>query len=60
MAIEIKVKFIVVSFENKTKHNNEQSEYEKAINNGWVVDNTYQFDFALVYEMKKYVVVNNE
>lgn len=57
MAIEIKVRFIIIPFDESEKHDKAVKEYEDAINDGWAIDNSYQFDFSIVFEMKKYIPV---
>lgn len=62
MAIELNIDFHVVDFtkDRKNGYDNQILALEKKLNNGWVVDQVYQFDFALVYELKKYLAVNNK
>lgn len=60
MAIEIKVEFVIVPFDDTVKHTKSKSELETKINDGWAIDAVHQFDFALVYELRKYLVIQNE
>ena len=50
----LKVKFIVVSFENDSKHEVQRAEFEEALNTGWSVEAVYPFETALAYELRKF------